>query len=86
MCAGWGVLPISSNESVAALRGGRGRPMAQEGWGSQSIHSHVTKIEVITQKILEMNSRGDSRINEEKEEAKENKCWMQNLVQKGIVK
>ena len=32
--------------------------------GSQSIHSHVTKIEVITQKILEMNSRGDRRINE----------------------
>ena len=34
------------------------------GGGAQSIHSHVTKIEVITQKILEMNSRGDRRINE----------------------
>ena len=28
--------------------------------GSKSIHSHAAKIEVITQKILEMNSRGDT--------------------------
>ena len=41
--------------------GGRGG-----GRGSWSIHSHAQKIEVITQKILEMNSRGDSRINEGK--------------------
>ena len=42
-----------------------------------SIHSHAVKIEVITQKILEMNNRGgDSRINEGKEEAEENKSWM----------
>ena len=32
--------------------------------GTQSIHSHAAKIEVITQKILEINTRGDSRINE----------------------
>ena len=42
--------------------------------GTQSIHSHAAKIEVIIQKILEMNtSRGDSRINEGEEEAEENK-------------
>ena len=42
--------------------------------GTQSIHSHAAKIEIITQKILEMNNRGgDSRINEGKEEAEENK-------------
>ena len=45
--------------------------------GTQSIHSHAAKIEIITQKILEMNNRGgDSRINEGKEEAEENKSWM----------
>ena len=44
---------------------------------TQSIHSHAAKIEIITQKILEMNNRGgDSRINEGKEEAEENKSWM----------
>ena len=33
--------------------------------GTQSIHSHAAKMEIITQKILEMNNRGgDSRINE----------------------
>ena len=32
----------------------------RERGGSQSIHTHVTKIEVITQKILEMNLRGDT--------------------------
>ena len=32
--------------------------------GTQSIHSHAAKIEVIIQKILEINTRGDSRINE----------------------
>ena len=47
--------------------------------GTQSIHSHAAKMEIIREKILEMNNRGgDSRINEE-EEAEENKCWMQNL-------
>ena len=30
------------------------------------IHSQVAKIEVITQQILEINTRGDSRINEGK--------------------
>ena len=45
--------------------------------GTQSIHSHAAKIEIITQKILEMNNKGgDSRINEGKEEAEENKSWM----------
>ena len=40
--------------------------------GTQSIHSHAAKIEIITQKILEMNNRGgDSRINEGEEEAEE---------------
>ena len=34
------------------------------GSGSQSIHSHAVKIEVVTQKILEMNTSGDSRIND----------------------
>ena len=46
--------------------------------GTQSIHSHAAKIEIITQKILEMNNRGgDSRINEGKEEAEEKdvKFW-----------
>ena len=43
--------------------GGRGDG-GGEGGGSQSIYSHAAKIEVITQKILEMNSRGDRRINE----------------------
>ena len=32
--------------------------------GRQSIHSYAAKIEVIAQKILEMNTRGDSRVNE----------------------
>ena len=33
--------------------------------GTQSIHSHAAIMEIITQKILEMNNRGgDSRINE----------------------
>ena len=32
--------------------------------GAQSIHSHAAKEEVIKHKILEMKTRGDSRINE----------------------
>ena len=68
-----GVSAILSNEKRAQARGCRQfRPIraswpqvaaAAEQWrergGSQSIHSHVTKIEVLTQKILEMNFRGD---------------------------
>ena len=33
-------------------------------FGIQSIHFHAAKMEVITQKILEMNTRGDSKIKE----------------------
>ena len=32
--------------------------------GTQSINSHAAKMEVLKQKILEMNTRGDSRITE----------------------
>ena len=35
--------------------------------GRVAVHSHAAKIEVITEKILEMNTRGDSRIKKEKE-------------------
>ena len=69
-----GVPPISSKEKRAWGRGAanfvqwehcglRWQRTLTNGarGGSQSIHSHFTKIEVITQKILEMNSREDGR-------------------------
>ena len=79
---GLGVQQILSNESITDPRW---RLLSTNGTrgGSQSINSHAAKIEVITQKILEMNSRWDTGQAEgwmkEKEEAEENKCWMQNL-------
>ena len=42
--------------------------------GRVAVHSQAVKIDVITEKILEMNTRGDSRIKKEKEEPEENKC------------
>ena len=42
--------------------------------GRVAVHSQAAKIEVITEKILEMNTRGDSRIKKEKELFEENKC------------
>ena len=35
--------------------------------GRVAIHSHAAKIEVMTEKILEMNIRGDSRVKKDKE-------------------
>ena len=34
--------------------------------GRVTVHSHAAKIEVITEKILEINTRGDSRIKKKK--------------------
>ena len=42
--------------------------------GRVAVHCHSAKIEAIMEKILEMNTRGDSRIKKEKELVKENKC------------
>ena len=42
----------------------RPAPVGGGGGGAQSINSLSAKIEVITQKFLEMNTRGDRRINE----------------------
>ena len=42
--------------------------------GIVAVHSKVAKIEVITEKILEMNTRGDSRIKKEKVLFEKNKC------------
>ena len=39
-----------------------------------AIYSPIAKIEAITEKIFEINSRGESRIKKEKEEVKEKKC------------
>ena len=41
--------------------------------GDVAVYSPVAKIEAITENILEMNTRRQSRIKKEKEEVKENK-------------
>ena len=41
--------------------------------GRVAVYSQVAKIEAITEKIFELNTRGESRIKKEKEEVEKNK-------------
>ena len=42
--------------------------------GRVAVHSQTAKIEANTEKILEMNTKGDIRIKKEKKLVEENKC------------